>query len=529
MIHIDTARCELTHNDRMSSEFSNSLSYDHDCGSVQSGGSTNTRRRHQYIMQARRRASHNGGELAGTVASSNHYRVVEQSHANTVSSMNQHYGEVRRHSCSTSTRRKAKGSYSEDVAALAGHKTTDVNVLRLYPSADSSSGAMYGMHQQLPQAADLRNHHDNGSVESKASTIMPHGMTINASGLGSGEEHSNNNCIGLSMTGSLGMSVTTSLEEQSRGSASQHTSDSNSDIHNFTTLLEKMNVDGPSSIQSSSNFDESDIISCMKRGSILYEKGRYKEAIEAFKKALPLEMMRRGAQHKDVAEIHTTIGGIYGKMGRYDDALAQLEEALLIYRRHFDKFPLDVASILNVIGVAHKKRRDYPNSLSAFKECLRIRQKALGDFHVDVAMAWANVGSIYMYGDDYRNAISCYIKSLTASKAIASKAKSDLGSANKLRELAIHAYKKADYKFSEEALMEARDAIRKHLGSEHIDLIDIYELLYKVHLKTNDQNKATLRKDQASYIRQKNKAWTTDANIIVASLKDRRESGISGN
>ena len=46
-------------------------------------------------------------------------------------------------------------------------------------------------------------------------------------------------------------------------------------------------------------------------------------------------------------------------------------------------------------------------------------------------------------------------------------------------------------------------------------------------MKNNDKNKANLRKDQALYIRQKSKAWTTNTNIIIASLKDRNESGVS--
>ena len=516
----------------MSSEFSKSLSYEHECSSVQSGGSTNARRRHQYIMQARRRASHNHGDGGGmtTAAAINANGGREQNHVN----VNNHYGDVHVRRPSMSSRRKTKGSYSEDVAALAGHKTADVNdddmKLPFHPSADSSSGGMFGSHhhQQLPQAVDAMSHdHDIASIASKSSTLTPSGIIINSSPHEQVIDYNNNSFIGLSATGSLGMSTSASLEEQSRGSSSQQTNDSNSDIHNFTTLLENMHLNSPYPSQSSSNFDESDIISCMKRGGVLYEKGRYMDAIEAFKKALPLEMMRRGAHHIEVAQIHTTIGGIYGKMGRYDDALAQLEEALMIYRRHFEKYPLDVASTLNVIGVAHKKRKDYSNALSAFKESLRIRQKSLGDFHVDVAVSWANVGSIYMHSDEYRNAIVAYIKSLKASNSSTSKTKSDLGSAKKLSELAIRAYKKGDYKISEEALLEARDAIRKHLGSEHILLIDIYELLYKVHMKNNDKNKANLRKDQALYIRQKSKAWTTNTNIIIASLKDRNESGVS--
>mmetsp|Transcript_6496 Transcript_6496/g.8557 ORF Transcript_6496/g.8557 Transcript_6496/m.8557 type:complete len:536 (-) Transcript_6496:65-1672(-) len=303
------------------------------------------------------------------------------------------------------------------------------------------------------------------------------------------------------------------MEESSR--ASNQTSDS-SDIQNFTSLLNNMHL--------SSTLEDSDLY--LERGEALYEEGRSLEAIEMFKRALPLEMMRhQDVNHVDVAKIRVTLGGIYGQMGKYHEALDELKEALKIYRAHESSLPLDVASTLNIIGVAYKKIKDFKRAKQYFRDALDLRVRVLGQIHVDVAISCANVGSIYMSMKKYKKAIDYYVMSLKANDEARRKRKADITTAKKLFDLGHQALYNEDYISCEKAAVSSKDTYKRILGNDHPDLIGPLELLYLVYQKLDKSSNANIMINHAKYIR---KIMTTnassDTNIIVDSLTDRRKN-----
>lgn len=93
-----------------------------------------------------------------------------------------------------------------------------------------------------------------------------------------------------------------------------------------------------------------------------------------------------------------------------------------------------------------------------------------------------------------------------------------------MQKLGKYAYKEDDYDMCIKALNKSKDTILTHLDSNHLSLLNIYELLSKVYWQKKDKDKAKIFNDQAIYIKKKNKSLTTDTNVIFATLKDRGDS-----
>jgi tetratricopeptide (TPR) repeat protein len=118
--------------------------------------------------------------------------------------------------------------------------------------------------------------------------------------------------------------------------------------------------------------DKKDLLYWLNLGINYCEKGRYKDAKEAFKQAVKTD--------PDSAPAHYYLGISYGKLGKHAQEIDALKQAIRIEpgyaRAHYS------------LGLAYKNLGKYRLALEAFKEAIK--------FKPDDMNAYYNLGTVYL-------------------------------------------------------------------------------------------------------------------------------------
>jgi tetratricopeptide (TPR) repeat protein len=112
--------------------------------------------------------------------------------------------------------------------------------------------------------------------------------------------------------------------------------------------------------------------------SVLATMGRSREAVEAYRKALPYKEAL-GARHIDLANTLVNLAGAELDLGRADDAAAHARRALDIEEAIYGPDSPEVARVLGMLGDALTAQNDNAGALAIYQRALAIVGATLGE------------------------------------------------------------------------------------------------------------------------------------------------------
>ena len=109
-----------------------------------------------------------------------------------------------------------------------------------------------------------------------------------------------------------------------------------------------------------------------RQGSLLLEKGQYKEALPFFERDLSIREKLFGPQHPAVAWSLDQVSGIYQELHEYNKALEFSKQALSIYEKSPGITQPQVAGCLYNLGSIYFEKGDFNNSITTIERALEI-------------------------------------------------------------------------------------------------------------------------------------------------------------
>lgn len=156
-------------------------------------------------------------------------------------------------------------------------------------------------------------------------------------------------------------------------------------------------------------------------GIMIKYQGRYKEALEMYRRSLTIDIL--GENHKHVATVKNNIGVLYEDIGKYKLGEKYLNDALKLRQKLLndnngidkatkDELNLDIAESYNNLAQFYDVNQGmYAKAKDLYDKCLEIREIQLGK-HQLVAQTYSNLGNYYTRQKLYDNALDCHFKAL---------------------------------------------------------------------------------------------------------------------
>ena len=133
----------------------------------------------------------------------------------------------------------------------------------------------------------------------------------------------------------------------------------------------------------------------MEKAESYRQLGQLDRALEMSEEALRIK--RRDpefAENDGFAAALGDVGNVLFDQGRYPEAMAKFEEALAIFRRLHGDTHVHAANILVSMGNLLRRQGKYDEALKLHKRALKTWRRAFGEDHVYVADAYINIGTI---------------------------------------------------------------------------------------------------------------------------------------
>jgi CHAT domain-containing protein/Tfp pilus assembly protein PilF len=132
-------------------------------------------------------------------------------------------------------------------------------------------------------------------------------------------------------------------------------------------------------------------------GLNLYNQSRYKEALDAYQKALILRESKLDYYSKEIGNTIHNMGSCCLALGDLSQAETYYRQALDIRKKVYGDNHPEVAHPYQNLGNCYLARREYPDALPYLKAALKIRLEAYGNIHADVASNKNMLGICYYY------------------------------------------------------------------------------------------------------------------------------------
>ena len=149
-----------------------------------------------------------------------------------------------------------------------------------------------------------------------------------------------------------------------------------------------------------------------RQGQALQKKGRYKEAIPFYQKALEFGVREFGPDHETTATLINNLAFLYNNQGRYADAEPLYKRSLAINEKALGSNHPEVAISLNNLAMLYRDQGRYADAEPLLKRALAINEKALGPDHPSVALGLNNLAALYDDQGRYADAEPLYKRSL---------------------------------------------------------------------------------------------------------------------
>jgi tetratricopeptide (TPR) repeat protein len=127
----------------------------------------------------------------------------------------------------------------------------------------------------------------------------------------------------------------------------------------------------------------------------LYNDRKFKEALDAAKRAVQIRETNLPADDKRVLEAMANLAAIYLALQKYEQAENYYQRALGFQEKRFGPDSVEVANTLEVLGWLHYARGDVKQSGAAYKRALTIKEKITGPKSEEVARALYRLAEIF--------------------------------------------------------------------------------------------------------------------------------------
>jgi tetratricopeptide (TPR) repeat protein len=202
--------------------------------------------------------------------------------------------------------------------------------------------------------------------------------------------------------------------------------------------------------------------------TMLFQQGRYEDAIPLAQKAADLVEKTFGPEHPNLAFCLNNLAKLYRSLGDYAKAEPLYQRSLAIYEKSLGPDDPNVGASLNNLAMLYVNKGDYAKAELLYQRSLAIYEKAFGPDHPYVANSLNNLAALYVSLEDYTRAEPLYRRSLAIrEKSLGPEHPDVAASLNSLADL----YESLDDYAQAEPLFQRSLAIReKALGPEHTDV-----------------------------------------------------------
>ena len=143
-------------------------------------------------------------------------------------------------------------------------------------------------------------------------------------------------------------------------------------------------------------------------GQALELNSRYEDAHKSYNMAL--EFVEEDSI--EMANIYSSIGGVYHSQENYKDALVYYQKDLNITLQTRGENHPDTATTYNNIGLVYGNQKKYKQALDFFQKSLDIKLETIGVNHPDTATTYYNIGLTHKYLKECKRAKESLQKAL---------------------------------------------------------------------------------------------------------------------
>jgi len=155
-------------------------------------------------------------------------------------------------------------------------------------------------------------------------------------------------------------------------------------------------------------------------GSVWQSKGNYDKAIYFYNKALDITLESFGGQHSKLPILYNNLGTGWARRGDYDKAIYFYNKGIDLGLKLLGGQYPRLANFYTNLGEAWQEKGDYDKAIAFHNKALAIGLKILSDQHPDVATFYSNLGLAWGKKGDYDKAIYFYNKALAVDLKILS-------------------------------------------------------------------------------------------------------------
>ncbi|CAF1128633.1 unnamed protein product [Rotaria sordida] len=314
------------------------------------------------------------------------------------------------------------------------------------------------------------------------------------------------------------------------------------------------------------------IADIMNNLALLYKKeGKYTEALDYLKQALKFSKHYYGQEHPTIGIYLTNVGDIYRKQGDFKTAEATYKEALTYLEQSYGKDHIEVAEVLNSMGLVLKKRTDYDGAEKYYKRAIEIVYNTFGhdQEHYKLGIYYNNLADLDRKRNKFDNALQLYQRALTSIEKTLGLQHSEaaeilhnigqvqhqLGNYKQAidyinraliiikREFNDKHYKYGiflnslglsyaminDYKIAYIHLKQALQILLNNLGSDHIEVCDVYSNLGDICMKfviEIDQEKQKYQSEKQSKLDEAKQYYLEAQRIVQATFDNEHTKAI---
>jgi len=157
---------------------------------------------------------------------------------------------------------------------------------------------------------------------------------------------------------------------------------------------------------------EQQISKLNQQAAMLYQQGRYEEAIQFASQVRDLSSQYRGEDHPSFATSLNNLAVLYYLMGNYAQAELLYKQAMEIWRKAMGEEHPDFATSLNNLAGLYESMGNYTRVEPLYKRAMEIDRKALGEDHPSFATNLNNLALFYESMGNYTRAEPLYKQSM---------------------------------------------------------------------------------------------------------------------